>query len=238
MALVGDCKRSIVTGRAGAIALAMASGVLSGCQSVQGTSPQTMVRVVDASCSAKAVDVTLAGTLIAYDTSAPSVTNYAFLPPENATASIFPTGTKKADNSVAGSFEVAQQHSILLTDSGGGIAATVLNDQNTPAGDVAIRFLQEASGTGAIDVYFVPTGTSLSDAKPLLSNAAAGSETDYFAIPAGTYTVVLTPAGSKRTQAAGTSLALTAGQVRTILVVDSQLTTNPPVNLVIGNDLN
>jgi hypothetical protein len=35
-----------------------------------------------------------------------------------------------------------------------------------------------------------------------------------------------------------TPLALTGGEVRTVVIVDSQLTSNPPVSVVIANDVN
>ena len=214
--------------------------LLSGCQSVQGSAPHTLVRVIDASYSAKSVDVTLANTLIAYNIAAPSFTSYAVSSPQKATASIYPTGTKKAGASVSGSFEVNEQHSVLITDAAGSYAATILSDQITapPAGDVAVRFVQEAQMTGAVDVYLVASDSTLADAKPLLSNLTVGSVTNYINVAAGTYTVVITPAGNTKAQYTGTAIPFAAGQVRTLLVVDSQLTSNPPVTVVVGDDLN
>lgn len=211
-----------------------------GCQSVQGASPVTLVRVIDASYNAPSVTVTMGSTAIAADIGGQTITNYAFLPPGASTAYIYPGQAKSPSASVAGDFLAGQEHSIYVTDSGTGYAATILTDQVTepPAGYIAVRFLQQAISTGAVDIYFVPGGDTLSQAKPVETDLNVGSITNYVNIPAGTYSVVITPTGVINATYTGTSIGFTAGQVRTMLIMDAQLTTNPPVNVVVGDDLN
>ena len=216
---------------------------LTGCQTIQNSVPaQTMVRVIDASYHAPPVDVKVATTPIAVNIGAETFTNYAFLPPENATAYVYPTKTTTATASVAGNFLVAQQHSVLITDTSNGYEATLLTDQaaSAPAGYVALRFLQEAVQTGAVDVYLLPSGATLSGTKPLLTGAATGSVSAYVNVQAGSYTLAIAPAGDANAKDVFTSEALefTAGQVRSVLIMDAQLTTKPPVSITIGNDLN
>jgi hypothetical protein len=55
------------------------------------------VRVIDASYNAPAVDVKVATTQIAANIGAATFTNYAFLPPEDTTAYVYPTGTTQGD---------------------------------------------------------------------------------------------------------------------------------------------
>lgn len=221
-------------------ALPLLASVLSGCQNVQGTSSQTLVRVIDASYNAPAVDVKVGPTAIATNIAAQTITNYAFLPPQNGTAYIYPTKTTRATATAQGNFQAGQQHSVFLTDSGASYTATILTDQVTapPAGYFSVRVLQQALTTGPVDVYLVPGTSTLAGSKPLLSDVAAGAMAGYVNITAGTYTVVVTPAGVKTTPYTSASLTFSAGQVRTLLIMDAQLTTNPPVTVVIGNDLN
>jgi hypothetical protein len=222
-------------------ALAVAGLPLLGCQSVQNaSSSETQVRVIDASYNAPAVDVDIATTPIAINVGPATFTNYAFLPPENATAYVYPTGTTKAGTSVAGQFLINEQHSIFITDSGSGYTATILTDQPAaaPAGYFSIRFLQQALKAGAVDIYLVPDGSTLADSKPLYSAAAPQAVEDYANIPAGTYTIVVTPAGVITTPSTSAAIQFTAGQVRTALIMDAQLTKNPPVTVTIGNDVN
>lgn len=224
----------------GCAATLMAVVALTGCQSVQGSPPVTMVRVVDASYNAPAVNVNLGATAIAAGIAGPSITNYAFLPPEASTAYIYPASSKTPTASAAGEFLASQEYSVYLTDQGAGYAATILTDQVTapPPNDVSVRFLQQAIATGAVDIYFVPSGATLADARPVVSDLPVESVTAYINLPAGTYSVIVTPAGSGTAAYTGASMQFTAGQVRTLLIVDSRLTTNPPVNVVVGDDLN
>lgn len=228
-------------GGAALIALPLAA-ILCGCQSVQSSAiTQTEVRVIDASYNAPSVNVDVGTTPIAANIGAATFTNYAFLPPENATAYVLPVGASKPTAQAAGEFEVAQMHSVFITDtSNGGYNASILLDQAAaaPAGYFSIRFLQQALNTGAVDIYIVPSGSTLADSKPLFSNVAPGSAEGYSNVMAGSYTIVITPAGSIKTPYSSSQLTFADGQVRTVLIMDAQLTTNPPVTITIGDDLN
>ncbi len=109
-----------------------------------------------------------------------------------------------------------------------------------PAGYVSLRFLQQAAQTGAVDIYLVASNGTLAGAKPLLSDVATGTVSGYLNVQAGSYTLVIAPAGDKNAKDVYSSDALqfTGGQVRSVLIMDAQLTTNPPVTIAIGNDLN
>ena len=50
--------------------------------------------------------------------------------------------------------------------------------------------------------------------------------------------MVVVPSGATAAKYTSQSIVFTGGQVRTMLIVDQQLLTNPPINVVIGNDLN
>lgn len=237
--MVGSHRKILHLCRGGAALLAGLS--LLGCQSVQNSSPsQTQVRVINASYNAPALNVDIATTPIATNIGPATFTNYAFLPPENATAYVIPVGTTKPTAQAAGQFLVSEQHSVLITDQGSGYTASILTDQPTaaPAGYFSIRFLQQALNAGAVDIYLVPDGTKLADAKPLFTNVAPQSVEGYANVLAGTYTIVITPTGVTTTPSATASLQFMAGQVRTALIMDAQLTTNPPVTVTIGNDVN
>ena len=226
--------------RLGGVAL-LAALPLLGCQSVQNSSPsQTQVRVIDASYNAPSVNVEIATTPIAANIGAATFTNYAFLPPENATSYVIPVGATKPTAQADGQFLVSEQHSVLITDSGKGYTASILTDQPSaaPAGYFSIRFIQQALKAGAMDIYVVPDGAKLADAKPLFTNVAPQSVEGYTNVLAGSYTIVVTPTGVVTTPSSSTAIQFVAGQVRTALIMDAQLTTNPPVTVTIGNDLN
>jgi hypothetical protein len=216
--------------------------LVAGCQSVAGSTSETQVRVIDAAYNAPAVNVDIGSTPIATNLGAGTITNYAILGVQNsAAASVFPTSSKTptATATASGTFGAGQQHSVYITNSGSTYTAAILTDQDTPApsGNVSVRFLQQALSTGAVDIYFVPSGGTLADSDALLSDVTTGTITSYINVPAGTYTVVVTATGSITSKYTSASMTLTSGAVRTMLIMDAQLTSNPPVNVVVGDDL-
>jgi hypothetical protein len=50
--------------------------------------------------------------------------------------------------------------------------------------------------------------------------------------------MVITPAGTTTVKYTSSALGLTGGEVRTVVIVDSQLTNDPPVQVVIAKDVN
>lgn len=219
--------------------------VLAGCSVINGGSnSQTFVRVIDASSNAPAVDVAVAGTPIALNLTAPVITNYAFLQPETAASvTVYPIGTHTVTAQVSGSFPAAQQQSVYVTDKGNGYQATVLQDQIQAAssGTFAVRFLDQASAAGNVDIYFVPDGDKLSTVKPLVANLAPGSVTSYLTLTPGTYDVTVTKTGETTALAtlyAGTATTFSSGQVRTMLLTSQPLSKTGAVNVTTGSDVN
>jgi Domain of unknown function (DUF4397) len=221
-------------------ALSLAAAVLTGCTSVAGSSPVTLVRVIDASSNAPALDAYVSTIPIALNFVGPSVSNYAFLGPGARTVRIDDHGTNTVAADLTGTFSASQQHTVYVTDLGASFTANLLTDQSAPApdGDVSFRFLQQANATGAVDVYVIPDGTAIKDAKPLFAALAPGVVTPYINIPAGTYDIVIAAAGTTTGAYTSAATAFTAGQVRTLLIVDQRLVSTPPVNVIVANDVN
>lgn len=93
------------------------------------------------------------------------------------------------------------------------------NATTTPTGsNAALRFLSAIQGSDAFDVFLSSDGTTLTT--PIASNLTFGATgSGFVTVPAGTGTLVFTEAGT--TDIAFTvpsSMTLTAGQVRTVLL--------------------
>ena len=236
MSLAFDRVRFVLT----VSSLAIVQIFCSGCQSVTGSTAKTLVRVIDASYNAPAVDVYIGNTLIGANIGSRSITDYAYLNPAAFAVTVDPVSTRKATAQTGGTFLASQQHTVFITDFNSSYQATVLTDQNTPApaGQISVRFLDQAPLSGNVDVYFVPDGAKFTDAKPVLSGLTPGGSTAYINIPAGTFSVVVVPSGATAAKYTSQSIAFTGGQVRTMLIVDQQLLNNPPINVLIGADLN
>jgi len=107
-----------------------------------------------------------------------------------------------------------------------------------PTGYFSIRFLQQAVNVGAVDIYLVPSTRHALRLQAALQQCGPRVGGGLCERNAGQYTIVVTPTGVITTPYSSSSLTFVAGQVRTALIMDAQLTTNPPVTVVIGDDLN
>ena len=211
---------------------------ISSCVNVAGYTEPSLVRVIDASYVAPAVNVLVAGNLISGNLGQGVITNYATVPANsNALISITAaTGGTTALVTTHGTLLAGHQHSILLSDNGAavnGYDVTILEDQQilSASGHSSFRFLNQAPRTGAVDVYLLPTGVTLANATPIVSALAAGDLTGYISFQSQTVTMVITPTGQITPKYSSTAFALAGGEARTVLIYDTQLTSNPPVTV-------
>jgi len=225
-----------------AVSLAVALG-LSSCTSVAGFSPTSLVRVINASYIAPAVNIYVENTLVAGNVGEGYISNYGTFKPSGA-AVIKVTQASSGATLVTASATLmpAAQHSVFLTDNGASptqYIVTVLEDQQTPAasGHSAFRFLNQAPRTGPVDVYMVPGAATLANTIPLCTNLSVGSTCGYVSFASQSVTMVITPTGTVTPKFTSTALGLTGGEVRTVVIVDSQLTSDPPVQAVIAKDV-
>ena len=228
-------RRRIASGiAAGAVVL------LSACQSVSQSQTTSLVRLVDASYNAPAVDVYAGKTEIARDVSAGTITRYAILAPGAVTITVDATGTKKTLATLTATLQAAEQHSVYLTDAGSGIDAKLLKDraESSPVGDFSVRFLQAAHATGAVDVYYLAAGEAVKDATPVVRGLQAGQDSGYVDVPDGTYSLVVTRAGSTEPIFMGSSVTYAGGEVRTVLIQDEPAVHGRPLQVLVGDDQN
>jgi len=214
---------------------------LSGCENVQSSPQQSLVRFIDASYNAPAVDVTVAGTSIASNVGQGTVTGYALLAPSpQAKIVVSADGTTTPLVTSYGTLVVGHEHSVFLTDFNSTYKVVVLEDQGTPApgGHSEIRFINEAPGTGAVDIYLVPGSSTLADAK-IIATVPIGGTAGYITFTSQTVSLVTVQAGvvPTATNSTTTPLPLTGGEVDTALIVDSQLTTTPPSVIIVADDV-
>jgi hypothetical protein len=223
------------------VSLALALG-LSACENVATYTQPSLVRVIDASYIAPAVNVVVEGTLLAANIGQGTITPYGTLPASNnALIKITASTGGTALVTTNGTLLAGHQHSIFLTDNGAAptsYTVTILEDQQTAAagGHSAFRFLNQAPKTGPVDVYMIPTGSTLANTIPIVTALPVGATAGYISFTSQTVIMVITPTGLTTPKYSSTSLALTGGEVRTVLIVDTQLTSNPPVAVFMADD--
>jgi Domain of unknown function (DUF4397) len=227
-----------------AIAALGISIALTACENVASYTQPSLVRVIDASYIAPAVNVKVEGTLLATNIGQGTITPYGTLPASNDAVINVTAATGGATLvTTNGTLLAGRQHSVFLTDNGAAPTSyevTVLEDQQVAAagGHSAFRFLNQAPKTGAVDVYMVPSGTTIADTIPLVTALPVGATAGYLSFTSQTVNMVITPTGVLTPKYTSTPLALTGGEVRTVLIVDTQLTSNPPVEVFMANDVN
>lgn len=232
----------------GLVAAALASAAialgLSACQTVQGFSQPSLVRVIDASYIAPAVNIYVENTLFAGNVGEGYISGYGTVSP-SVNAAVKVTQAQGGASLVTANvtLQAGAQHSVFLTDNGATpteYTVTVLEDaqQAAASGHSSFRFLNQAPRTGALDVYMIPAGTTMANTIPLCTGLAVGATCGYVSFASQTVTMVIVPTGQTTPKYTSTPLALTGGEVRTVVVVDSQLTSDPPVSVVIADDVN
>lgn len=230
-------------GFAAVASLGVALG-LSGCQNVAGFSQPSLVRVIDASYIAPAVNIYVEKTLFAGNVGEGYISNYGTVTPSlNAPVKVTQANNSTTLVSANVSLQAGAQHSVFLTDNGASpteYTVTVLEDAQTAAasGHSEFRFLNQAPRTGALDVYMIPASTTLANTIPLCTNLAVGATCGYVNFASQSVTMVIVPAGQTTPKYTSTPIGLTGGEVRTVVIVDSQLTSDPPVSVVIAKDIN
>src|ERR1700733_7180261 len=119
------------------IALTALALSLTACENVASYTQPSLVRVIDASYIAPAVNVKVEGTLLAGNIGQGSITPYGTLPANNAAAIDVTAATGGATLvSTSGTLLAGHQHSVFLTDNGAapnGYEVTVLEDQQVAA---------------------------------------------------------------------------------------------------------
>jgi hypothetical protein len=225
-----------------AASLALAFGLTS-CEEVASYTQPSLVRAIDASYIAPAVNIEVEGVQIAHNIGQGTITPYGTLPSSNNALIQVTAATGGAALVTSnGTLLAGHQHSVFLTDNGAapnGYLVTVLEDQQIAAaeGHSAFRFLNQAPKTGGVDVYMVPSGSTLADSIPIVTDLSVGATAGYISITSQTVTMVITPTGVLTPKYTSMALNLTGSDVYTVLIVDTQLTSNPPVEVFMANDV-
>jgi hypothetical protein len=224
------------------IALA-ALGTLTGCQAIVSSAPEAQVRIIDATPDAPGLDIYLGNNALAYNLGFGTVTSYIPLNPGTYTISADSAGTKQVLSSSKATLAASSQYTVLIGNSAASLQQTTLVDQSQPApsGQIALRFIDQATRIGAVDIYLIPTGQKLTAVSPIVTGITFGINTGYLNIPTGTYSVVMLPAGTipiSTTIAtyAGPQITYSGGAANTIILIDQQLVSTPGLQVITAND--
>ncbi|WP_229668842.1 DUF4397 domain-containing protein [Edaphobacter acidisoli] len=216
---------------------------LTGCQAMVGNPSTAQVRVVDASPDAPSIDLYQDSDGIAYNLGFGAISSYVPTVPGTYTISAATAGTHQVLSFVKPTLAAAGQYTILIGDTAGNLQQLTLKDQNqpAPAGETSLRFLDEATRSGPVDVYLVPSGHALVTVNPLLTNVSFGANTGYQNIPSGTYSLVVLPVGANPASTAaasytGAKVTYPGTAARTLIFIDQPLASMPGIQVITADD--
>jgi hypothetical protein len=225
-------------------AMAVGATLMVGCQSID-MAPENaaQVRVIAASPDAGSMDFYAGGTALAYSVEFGAASTYVPLLPGNVRLSANTANTAQMLIAENAPLVAGRQYTAVVTNVAASLQETVYVDQTTPAptGDVAVRVIDAATRAGNVDLYMVPSGGRLTATAAVRAGVAFGASTGYVLVPAGTYALVVVPAGTAPTNQAlplmtGPQTSYVAGAVRTVVLVDHPNPAMPGVDAITAND--
>ena len=222
---------------------AVATLALTGCQAIVSSAPEAQVRVIHATPDTPGLDIYQGPNALAFNLDFGAVTSYIPLAPGIYTINADTAGTKQVLSSAKTAFSPSTQYTVLLGNSIANLQQLTLTDQNQPApsGQVALRFVNQATRIGAVDIYLIPAGQKLSAVAPLVTGNAFGTNTGYIDVPTGTYSLTMlptgtVPVGTPIASYSGPQITYSSGSARTIILIDQAVVTPSGLKVITAED--
>jgi hypothetical protein len=238
MSLLDLIRKSVTLAATGALAVALA-----GCQGIVSSQSGSQVRIIDASPDAPGLDIYQNNAAIAYNLGFGTVTSYVPIDPGTYTTSATQAGTKQVLTTSKATFVTGAQYTVLIGNAAASLQQTILKDQSqaAPSGQIALRFIDQATRISAQDIYLVPAGQKLTAVTPIYTNITFSINTGYLNIPTGTYTLVMVPTGTVPASDTiatytGAQVTYTGGSATTIILIDQQIVTTPGLQVITAPD--
>lgn len=175
------------------------------------------LRALFASPNAGNLDVLLDEKPVAANIPYRTATTYVTLPAGAHTVRFNAAGTGNTVLNANVSLAANTDTTLAVVGDAGNVAPVSLTDDNSaPASGAArVRVLQASPAMGAVDVYITAKDADILAASPAVNGVAYRAASNYVQLPAGTYEIRVTPAGTKNI-AIDALMTMTAGQVVTI----------------------
>jgi hypothetical protein len=207
-----------------ALAVLASAVTVAACSSDEPVTT-AQLRAVHLSPNAPNVDILVNGAAVASNVAYLGSTSYLSVPSGPATVQVRPTGTSTNVIDETPTLEADEAYTVLAANFVTQIEAIVLVDDRTapPTGSVRVRIVHGAPTAPAVDVYVTSPTADLATALPVLTNVTFGVASGYLTVPAGTYRIRVTVAGTKNVaiDSGVDGVALSSGQVRTVIATDN-----------------
>ncbi|MBS1814324.1 MAG: DUF4397 domain-containing protein [Acidobacteria bacterium] len=226
------------------VSLAVGGLLMSGCQAVSTNSPSvSQLRIIYASPDSGGVDIYASNAVLAYNLGFGTTTSYIPITPATYKLDVDQANTRTVLTTTRATLANSKQYTLLVGNVAASLQSTVLQDQSTPApsGQIALRIIDQATKVGPVDIYLIPSGSTLQKVNPVLTNVTLGVNTQYINVPVGTYAVNVLTAGEVPVDTtvplyAGSAVAYPQGSARTLVLLDRQVVNNPGLQVITAND--
>lgn len=221
---------------------------LTGCQNIQtSVAAGASIRFINASTDATlpGLDIYQNTTAIVYNLGSGFITSYVPVSPGTYTFFADAHDSKQVLTSAAQTLVAPKQYTAIIGNVAASLQETIVLDQSSaaPTGQISLRFIDESTKAGAVDIYLVPSTGKLATSSPIATNVTFTQNSGYLNVPVGTYTIIVVPAGTvpstttaTTTLYTGASIAYAAGAARTYVLIDSVLVTTPAVKVIEAKD--
>lgn len=190
-----------------------------------GGGGQAQIRFVNASPNEGAVKFLVDGTVVANNLGYGASSGYQGVTSGSHKIQINLVGTSTGIKSTSVNVSGGSNYTLMMDNFASSLGAKQFTDSNTDtaSGEFRIRFINESPSIGSVDVYLVAAGDSLAGQTPINGTSAIAFEGDtgYSSHAGGSYQIYFTPHGSTLPYIATGSLAFSAGQIRTIVALNS-----------------
>lgn len=197
-----------------------------GCKSTGFTSTAAQFRVMNASVEQPSLTVQLTTTTLAASLAYPMATPYSAEVPGGYTVHISPSGTTTNLINQPVVFQNGATYTFIAAESGfasPNLTPILLTDDNTPptSGQLKLRVVNASPDVGNVDVYVVALTANFQNATPVFTNVGFKQDAGYHSMTPGNYRLYFTATGQKNILINTGILGFAAGQIRTVVVLDS-----------------
>jgi hypothetical protein len=181
-------------------ALCLASLVLAGCGKSGNNNGNAQLRILNAFSEATALNVSVASIAIATGLPFQGLTQYISATSGTPLITVGVSGATTTLINTMYNVSSGTNYTYVVYGPLTGVAAILGNDAfaDPGSGFFALRVLNAAPGSGAVDVYLTAPGADLASSAPSLSNVAYGVTSAFSPIPIGTsFEIRVTTTGTK-----------------------------------------
>ncbi len=191
---------------------------------VLGAGSPADLRVVHASPDAPPVDIVVndgfAAPLVE-DLAFGQATGFVSVPAGAYNVKVAAAGTTTSVISANLTLQPAVRYTVLAVDRLADIAPLVATDDARRLATAAkLRVIHASPAAANVDIYVTAPGASIATLAPTLANVPFKANTGFLQLPAGGYTVTVTPAGSKTPAIGPVDVVLDAGGIYTAVARD------------------